>query len=242
VAVAEGLLPPALADTALAIAALTMAAIPLLDRAASPLARRAAPARPDPALAEPVPQAERPRVVIAGFGRVGQTVASMLETHKIPYVALDRDPDRVARQRAAGRPVYWGDMTQAPLLRRLELANARALVVTLDNPKSVDELVAAARAERADLLIVARARDARHAAHLYRVGASDAVPEAIEASLQLAEAVLVDVGIPMGPVIASIHEKRSEIQASIKAMAPEAEVRSFGRRRLRDALPGAARR
>ena len=133
-------------------------------------------------------------------------------------------------------------MTQAALLHGLDLASARALVVTLDAPKSVDELVAAARAERADLLIVARARDARHAAHLYRVGASDAVPEAIEASLQLAEAVLVDVGIPMGPVIASIHEKREEMQRSIKAMAPEAEVRSFGHRRLRDALHGEPRR
>jgi len=243
VAVTEGLLPRALSEQALAVAALTMASIPLLGRLARPLARRAArPRAADPALAEPVPLAEQPRVVIAGFGRVGQTVAALLETHKVPYVALDRDPDRVARLRRAGMPVYWGDMTQTPLLRRLELATARALVVTLDNDRAADELVAAARAERADLLIVARARDARHAAHLYRVGASDAVPEAIEASLQLAEAVLVDVGIPMGPVIASIHQKREDFRTSIKAMAPEAEVRVFGRRRLRDALGGEGKR
>jgi monovalent cation:H+ antiporter-2, CPA2 family len=100
-------------------------------------------------------------------------------------------------------------------------------VVTL----SADELVAAARREREDLLIIARARDAAHAAHLYRIAASDAVPETIEASLQLSEAVLVDVGVPMGPVIASIHEKRAALQTGIKAMAPEAEVIA-GRRRL----------
>ena len=111
----------------------------------------------------------------------------------------------------------------------------------MDERGAVDDLVAAARAERADLLIVARARDAAHAAHLYRVGASDAVPETIEASLQLSEAVLVDVGAPMGPVIASIHEKRAEIQASIKALAPHAEVRELGRRRLRDTKPRAER-
>jgi CPA2 family monovalent cation:H+ antiporter-2 len=87
-----------------------------------------------------------------------------------------------------------------------------------------------------DLLIVARACDARHAADLYRAGASDAVPEAIEASLQLSEAVLVDLGIPMGPVIVSIHEKRAELQDGIRAMAPEAEVRELGRYRLREAL------
>jgi len=96
--------------------------------------------------------------------------------------------------------------------------------------------VAGARAERADLLIVARARDGAHAAHLYRTGASDAVPETIEASLQLSEAVLVDVGVAMGPVIASIHEKRAELQAAIKAMAPDAAVRTLGRKRLRDRL------
>ncbi len=235
VAVAEGLLPRDMADTALAVAALSMASIPLLARAAGPLARRASAARPiDPLATEPVPASERPRVVIAGFGRVGQTVAALLEVHHVPYVALDRDPDRVARQRRAGRQVYWGDMTQSALLRRLELDTARALVITLDMPDAVEELVTAARAERADLLIVARARDAKHAAHLYRVGASDVVPEAIEASLQLSEAVLVDVGIAMGPVIASIHQKREDIQRGIKAMAPRAEVRSFGQRRLRD--------
>jgi CPA2 family monovalent cation:H+ antiporter-2 len=237
VAVASGLLPPALSDNALAVAALTMASIPLLARLARPLARAASrQRRPEAPPAEPVPHADAPRVVIAGFGRVGQTVAAMLEAHKIPYIALDRDPDRVARERRAGKPVYWGDMTQAALLRRLEFATTRALVVTLDSPQAVDELVKAARAERTDLLIVARARDARHAAHLYQVGASDAVPEAVEASLQLAEAVLVDVGIPMGPVIASIHQKREELQASIKAMAPQAEIREYGRRRLRDAV------
>ena len=81
-----------------------------------------------------------------------------------------------------------------------------------------------------------RARDAQHAAHLYAIGATDAVPETIEASLQLAEAVLVEIGVAMGPVIATIHERRAELQAEIKAMAPQAEVRSRGRRRLRDTL------
>ena len=125
-------------------------------------------------------------------------------------------------------------MTQIELLRRLHLETARALVVTLDDPAAADALVAGARAERAELLIVARARDARHAAHLYRIGASHAVPETIEASLQLSEAVLVDIGVPMGPVIASIHEERDALQATIKAMAPNAEVRRLGRSRLRD--------
>jgi CPA2 family monovalent cation:H+ antiporter-2 len=233
----ERLLAPDVAGTVLFVTALTMGTIPLLSGLGSRLAPRLRPETPmDPSILVPEMSDALPRVIVAGFGRVGQMVAAMLEAHKVPYVAIDRDPDRVARQRKQGTPVYFGDVTQFDLLRRLHLGTARALVVTLDDRAAADELVAAARKERRDLLIIARARDAAHAAHLYRVGASDAVPETIEASLQLSEAVLVDVGVPMGPVIASIHDKRAALQAGIKAMAPGAEVRMLGRRRLRDRL------
>ena len=235
VAVGEHLLAPNIASVVLFVTALTMATIPLLSQLGDRLARGLTAKTPvDPRILVPEFSDMPSRVILAGFGRVGQTVASMLDVHGVPYVAIDRDPDRVARQRTSGAPVYFGDMTQIELLRRLHLDTARALVVTLDDPAAADELVAGARAERADLLIVARARDAGHAAHLYRTGASHAVPETIEASLQLSEAVLVDVGVPMGPVIASIHDKRDELQAAIKAMAPDAEVRMLGRRRLRE--------
>ena len=84
-----------------------------------------------------------------------------------------------------------------------------------------------------DLPIVARARDTHQAAQLYKAGVTDAVPETLEASLQLSEAVLVDVGLAMGPVIASIHEKRAELRAQIMAEAQlEVEPR-LGRRRVR---------
>ena len=153
-----------------------------------------------------------------------------------PMSRSTADPDRVADQRKVRRSVYWGDITQPELLHRLHVESARALVVTMGDHAASDRLVAAARAARRDLLIMVRARDARHAAHLYAIGATDAVPETIEASLQLSEAVLVELGVPMGPVIAAIHEHRAELQAQIKAMAPRAEVRARGRRRLRDTL------
>ena len=78
------------------------------------------------------------------------------------------------------------------------------------------------RAMRPDIIIVSRARDADHARHLYELGATDAVPETVEASLQLSEAALVGLGIPMGPVIASIHEKRDEIRHDLQEAAREA--------------------
>ncbi len=224
----------------LVVAVATMACIPLMSTLGRLLSRSVSvsPAV-DPALLVPLLDDATPRVIIAGFGRVGETVASMLEVHGVGYVAVDSDADRVATQRKSRRSVYWGDITQTELLHRLHVETARALVVTMSDHAASDRLVAAARALRDDLLIVARARDARHAAHLYAIGATDAVPETIEASLQLSEAVLVDLGVPMGPVIATIHERRAELQLEIKAMAPQAEVRPLGRRRLRDMLPRA---
>jgi CPA2 family monovalent cation:H+ antiporter-2 len=85
----------------------------------------------------------------------------------------------------------------------------------MDSPEGAEAIVAVARELRPDMIIVARARDARHAQRLYELGATDAVPETVEASLQLSEAVLVDIGVPMGLVIASIHERRDEFRAAL---------------------------
>ena len=229
----SGLLDPAMGGFAFILAALTMAAIPLLSRLGTVLAgRHPVQAAPDLLLPEGAAHGP-PRVIIAGFGRVGRTVAGLLDDHALPWVAVDSDADRVAALRREGRAVYYGDITQPELLRRVGLGNARALVVTIDDRARADALVQAARAVRPDLLIVARARDGNHAARLYALGASDAVPETIEASLQLSEAVLVDLGVPMGPVIVSIHERRAAMQEEIKAMAPEATVVPRGRVRMR---------
>jgi CPA2 family monovalent cation:H+ antiporter-2 len=236
----QGLIGADVVRFPMVVVAATMAAIPVL----SSLGRRIGGRTPvpviDPALMVPSVSDATPRVIIAGFGRVGETVASLLERHRVGYVAVDADADRVAAQRKLRRHVYWGDITQIELLHRLHVENARALVVTMGDHAAIDRVVAAARAARSDLLIIARARDAQHAAHLYAIGATDAVPETIEASLQLSEAVLVEIGLAMGPVIATIHERRAELQEEIKAMAPHAEIRPRGRRRLRDLLPGAS--
>ncbi len=230
---ASGLVGPELGGFAFILAALTMAVIPLLSKLGTALAgRRPAVVRPD-LLPPHAPEHGAPRVIIAGAGRVGRTVAGLLEAHGLPYVAIDSDADRVAALRKEGKPAYYGDITQPELLKRIGLADARALVVTIDDRAHADALVATARAARPDLLIVARARDARHAARLYGLGASDAVPETIEASLQLSEAVLVDLGVPMGPVIVSIHERRAAFQDEIKAMVPHAVVVPRGQVRLR---------
>ncbi|MEQ1866943.1 MAG: cation:proton antiporter, partial [Micropepsaceae bacterium] len=227
------------ASFVLIIVALTMAAIPLLHMLGGRIkARLAKTVEPHAATLISVPDDETPRVIIAGFGRVGRVVASLLDAHALPYIAVDASADAVARARDEGMPVYFGNMKHPDFLRRCGIANARALVITLDAPKAASEVVRLALAERHDLKIIVRARDAGHASELYRLGATDVVPETVEASLQLAEAVLVDVGVPMGPAIATIHEERAKIRAGIQAAAPGAPIPLSPRRRLRDAKPG----
>jgi monovalent cation:H+ antiporter-2, CPA2 family len=224
----------------LIVTALTMAAIPFLQTVGTVLEARLTPAAaPHPATLIPVPEETQPRVIIAGFGRVGRVIAALLKAHDVPFLAVDANATAVARARDEGHDVYYGDVKQIEFLRRCGIGTARALVLTMDAPKAASEVVGVARAERADLQIIVRARDADHAGELYRLGATDAVPETVESSLQLGEAVLVDVGVPMGLAIASIHEKRSEIRAEIQSAAPQVQVPANPRRRLRDAKPKA---
>jgi monovalent cation:H+ antiporter-2, CPA2 family len=238
-AVAAELLPYGIGQTALVVATVSMLSIPALSRlglsVGRALERRAA---PETAPSTPPPADELSRVIIGGYGRVGQLVGDMLARHGVPFLAIDADPARVAAERRAGQPVYFGDSASPDLLRACGIERARALVVTLDAPRKIEEVVAVAKGLRPDLTVVARARDARHATALYDLGVDDAVPETIEASLQLSEAVLVDVGVPMGLVIASVHERRDEFRRALKRSeaAPDAEAATpFHARRRRRA-------
>jgi CPA2 family monovalent cation:H+ antiporter-2 len=216
----------------LVAATLTMFLIPFLSGIGGRLARKA-PQTVSEAPEVPEHQGEEPvgRVLVVGYGRVGRMVGEMLDRHDLPWIAIDRNPSFVQQGRRNGHRVYFGDASRVELLERCGLDYARAVVVTMDSPDAAEAVVGAARGHRPDLTIVARARDARHAARLYELGATDAVPETIEASLQLSEAVLVDIGVPMGLVIASIHERRDEYRKVLN----RPDALGGKRKRLRDA-------
>jgi monovalent cation:H+ antiporter-2, CPA2 family len=130
----------------------------------------------------------------------------------------------VAAARTTGKPVRYGDAARSGATSALHLNDAAAVVLTMNDPVGNVRLAERLRRELPELTIVARARDADHAAALYRAGVTDAVPETLESSLQLSEAVLVDLGVAMGPVIASIHEMRDELRAAIKDAGGLSEV------------------
>ena len=146
---------------------------------------------------------------------MGRLVAEMLIAHDKPYLIIDANSDLVREIRGEGLKAAFADAARPNVLSRFSPSEANAVILTMDDPVAARRLVRQLRHDYPDLPIIARARDASHAAELYRAGASHAVPETLEASLQLSEAVLVDIGVAMGPVIASIHEKRDEFRAQI---------------------------
>jgi K+:H+ antiporter len=236
VASAVGLLDGRLSAFTLAVTSLTMALTPLLAAAARRLTSLMPAQRPaDPALTARPPGGEKHAIVV-GHGRVGKVVCSLLTQHGIRYIAVDHDAHSVARDRREGHAVYFGDAAEAGFLESCGLAEATGVIITIHSQDAIDAVVDHVRAARPDILVVSRARDADHARHLYRIGATDAVPETVEASLQLSEAALVGLGVAMGPAIASIHEKRDEVRHSLQAAAREAgreDIRSVRSKTLR---------
>lgn len=206
---------------------------PILARIGHDMARRIEVRSTGLALEEDIGNTGEPHTILIGFGRVGILVADMLTTHNQPYLAVENNVDAVIAARREGYNVIFGDVAKAHTLNRLNLETAKGLVLTMNDPVLAAKVTKRIRAQFADLTIFARARDAEHAAELYLAGATDAVPETLESSLQLSEAVLVDLGVAMGPVIASIHEKRDEFRRAIKEGA---ELEEAPRLKLRSRL------
>ena len=200
------------------VTAIGLTITPLLARIGHDVARRLEMALGEDRVDPTEDHAEAAAVVI-GFGRVGRMVCDLLKTHKQRFIVVESDPDVVAEARRAGYPILFGDVSRVEMLDKLRLGHARALILTMDDPVLSVRVTQRVRGWVPDLPIIARARDTDHAAQLYRAGASDAVPETLESSLQLAETALVDLGVAMGPVIASIHQTREDLRMGIKEAA-----------------------
>jgi monovalent cation:H+ antiporter-2, CPA2 family len=221
-AAAIGLIEPRIESFTLALTSVTMILTPLLAFTGRRFAARLRPAGSVPAELTVRPSEWQHHAIVVGYGRVGKLVCALLKEHGISYIAADMDTAAVMRDRREGHDVYYGDAADPTFLEACGLARAAGVIITIHTQSVIDDVVAHVRALRPDILIVSRARDAAHASHLYSLGASDAVPETIEASLQLSEAALIGLGRPTGPVIASIHEKRDEIRRTLQQAAQAA--------------------
>lgn len=154
-------------------------------------------------------------VLIAGYGRVGQMIAKLLDDQKVPYIALDSSSSLVAQHGYKGGTLVYGNATHPEMLRRMGIGAAQALVVTMGDPSIANKVVTAAKAAAQNIRIYSRAADLPHAHALIKDGATSVVPETIEASLLLGEVLLKGIGIPDQAAHKIVEDKRQETRAAL---------------------------
>lgn len=166
-------------------------------------------------------------VVICGFGRSGQSLARMLDQEKIPYIALDMDPDRVKTAAAAGDNVVYGDASRENYLIAVGLSRAKAVVITYaDTPASFKVLHQVERL-RPGMTVLVRTKDDADLAKLQAAGATEVVPELIEGSLMMASHVLLMMGVPMRKVVRIVSNAREARYSLLRGYFRGSEVEDF---------------
>jgi len=148
--------------------------------------------------------------IICGYGRIGQNVARFLERENIPYLALDLDPVRVRDARAAGEHVYFGDATHREMLEAAGLYRSRAIVVSFEDIYATIKILQQVRRMSPELPILVRTRDDTNLERLQAEGATEVVPETLEASLMLSSHLLLLLGIPVARVLRQIKGVRDD--------------------------------
>lgn len=223
-ALAQGLLPSDYGQVVLAALLLSMAVAPVALRFNEQIARLLLPRRHE--VETPETQKEEAladqagHVILVGFGRVGQQVGRLLSDAGLEWMALDADPVRVLNARAGGAPVSHGDGTRLDVLRAAGLDQARALVLTLDDPNEAVPAVRSVRGANSRLPILVRARDDSHLTELQEAGATEVVPETLEAGLMVGAHVLYLLGIPRNAVMQEIQAVRRDRYSLLSALFP----------------------
>ncbi|TFH41162.1 MAG: potassium transporter [Lysobacterales bacterium] len=220
------LVPLATAQFMLIVVSATMFLAPLIARVARRLgaaidAREQSGAEPHIDVA---PDLED-HVIIVGYGRTGRLLAELLDRQHVAHVALDMNADHVSGLRAKGAPVYLGDASRTAMLEKVRLRHAAALVVSADDQHATERVLAAARRLSHDLPILVRAHDSTHAARLIAQGATQVVPEVLEAGLQLGQLLLQHIGLPADAAREVVEIERA---ASLSALAPRSDDKRPG--------------
>jgi len=191
IALDSGVISMALGQVAITSVLLSMIAGAFLIRFNGPIATRLAGApRSGTTKLPELQEAPAQQVVIGGYGRVGHTIAVLLQSSGIPFIVFDTDPERVAQGRTDGHPVAYGDISDPRLLSAIHIERASLVVITVDQPATALRAVSVLRRTCPQVPVIARARDLEISSRLLRAGATHAYPEAIEASLRLGETAL----------------------------------------------------
>ncbi len=218
----DALLSRQISQPLLAAMVLSMVLSPLLIRFNRNIARLLLGERGPPAsalereAAAEVALARREHVVLCGFGRVGQNIARVLESLGFEFLAVDLDPARIRLARQAGDAVVFGDSADEELLREVGLDTASAVIVTFANPAVSVGIVRAVRRLRADVPVLVRTQDDVGLAELTEAGATEVVPETLEASLMLVVQVLLILKLPASKVMRTVSGIRANRYATLR--------------------------
>ncbi|MFQ2341996.1 cation:proton antiporter [Aeromonas dhakensis] len=206
----HGLLDHRLVSLLIGIGVTSIAMTPWLVQQAHQLARSLT----DPALLTRSEVAQSglsksQHVIIAGFGRAGQTCARFLKQEELPFLALDLDPERVSEAKSAGEQVAFGDASRRDILLAAGLLRARLVIITFDDPKRVEAMLALIRELAGEVKVLVRTRDDSFLEAFKRAGAFEVIPESQEGALMLVSHLLLNCDIPIGRVIRRMEHERS---------------------------------
>ena len=208
------LLDAATSDLLILAVTLSMMLAPLLLIAYEAIARRTAGAPEAPY--DDIDARDKP-VIIAGFGRVGQIVARVLQMKGLPFTALDSSPTNVNFVRRFGNEVYYGDLSRLDLLRSAGANNARVLVLAIDDVDASVRTATLVREQFPQLRILARARNRQHAFALMDAGVTEVIRETYASSLEIAAAVLEALGETKGNASEAVRRFREHDQKTLQA-------------------------
>lgn len=210
--VAGGLIPKADQQFFLLVASLSMFFTPFFTKL-SPVIIKFLPAS---ATSDPPPEAandklsDDPKVLIAGYGRVGRLLGATLEARMIPYVAIENNFDQVKKLREKGHRVIYADSRKIDIWRHLNLDSVKVIVIAIDNAEASEMILKALRTEWPLIPIIARTHDTEHMEHLYALGATRAIPEILEASMKIATEILETIGVNEYDIECEIERSRQK--------------------------------
>jgi len=211
------LLPVATGQFIMLVVGLSLFATPLVAKAGRSFRQYTESRMSAVQTGDTMPEPEEGRIIIAGFGRVGQLVAQLVAAQGIAYVAFETDARAVSRLHGMGLPVFFGDAARLELLHKVRAEDAAAIVLTMDHPASALHAVKAIRRAYPHIPIYARSRDEKHAVALRHAGATHVIPETLEAGLQLSALVLQAVGLPEGSAAHVVQLERERRIAELQA-------------------------
>jgi glutathione-regulated potassium-efflux system ancillary protein KefC/glutathione-regulated potassium-efflux system protein KefB len=213
----NSLLDPATADLLVLVITASMVLAPVLMALADRVATRFGTPPPPPVFDQIEPQ--EPRVLIAGFGRVGQVIARVLRARRIPFTALEVSPAQVDFVRRFGNKLYYGDASRLEMLRSAGAGQATVLVLAIDDVEASVRTAQLARRHFPHLQIIGRARNRQHAFRLMDVGIEQITRETLASSLEMAKATLVALGTASETAAAQVRRFRTHDDEVLRKQA-----------------------